>query len=362
MTQLARLSIEHCRILSQVTIDPSPRMNLLVGGNGSGKSAVLEGIHLLSYGRSFRSRSYKPLIQHQADWIRVVAKVKTVESEVSLGIERERSGKLTMRYNGDDVARLSEFATHLPTIAITPDSIGLLHEGPKVRRAFMDWGVFYSQQALNDVWQRLNRLLKQRNSALKNKAPYRELASWDQEYAQLAGQLSYLRSQYIQKLLEYAQPLLTQFLGQVVALDVLYYPGWRDDVGLLEQLEQHYARDLLLGYTTVGPHKADIKFRCEQGVVQEVLSRGQQKLLVYALKLAQGAYISEDKGRRAIYLVDDLPSELDQQSMRHVWQALIASESQVWLTSSSGILLDFPAEVATRQFSVTQGQVTLVTE
>jgi len=112
-----------------------------------------------------------------------------------------------------------------------------------------------------------------------------------------------------------------------------YFRGWNQDLGLYEQLQDDLLRDRKYGHTSSGPHRADIRFRLGAADAAEVLSRGQLKLLICALKIAQGRLLEQETGKRCIYLIDDLPAELDAHNRARVCALLAERKAQVFLTS-----------------------------
>jgi len=145
---LSRISVTGIRNLLPVTLSPSPRINILHGDNGSGKTSLLEAIHLLGMARSFRSTRLNPVISHEQDSCTVFGQVELGEAQSSaLGISRDRSGEVRIRINGQTVRSAAELADALPLQLINPDSFRLLEGAPKLRRQFLDWGVFHVEQA-----------------------------------------------------------------------------------------------------------------------------------------------------------------------------------------------------------------------
>src|SRR5690606_1070671 len=141
---LNRLSVTGVRNLQPVTLNPSPRINILYGDNGSGKTSLLEAIHLLGLARSFRSNRLQPVITHEEPACTVFGEVSfSAEQTSSLGISRERSGEVRIRINGQNAKGAAELADALPLQLINPDSFRLLEGAPKLRRQFLDWGVFH---------------------------------------------------------------------------------------------------------------------------------------------------------------------------------------------------------------------------
>lgn len=162
---LGRVTVTAVRNLHPVTLNPSPRINILYGPNGSGKTSLLEAIHLLGLARSFRSQRLSPVIQHEQPACTVFGQVLWNDGRVrNLGVARNRLGELQIRIDGQNVRSAAQLAESLPLQLINPDSFRLLEGAPKVRRQFLDWGVFHVEQRFLPAWHRLQTALRQRNS------------------------------------------------------------------------------------------------------------------------------------------------------------------------------------------------------
>ena len=131
---LKRLSIQNFRNLQSVDLVPSPQVNLFFGENGSGKTSLLEAIHCLTLGRSFRSHKHKPLIRHEDSAFTVFGRILSQGVEVPLGVHRQRDGQSSFKANGVQVSSIAELASYLPVQVINSDSFQLLEGSPKVRR------------------------------------------------------------------------------------------------------------------------------------------------------------------------------------------------------------------------------------
>jgi DNA replication and repair protein RecF len=117
------------------------------------------------------------------------------------------------------------------------------------------------------------------------------------------------------------------------SLSFEYSPGWKSDSDLAVQLVQNFERDSKLGYTSKGPHKADINFMIDGVSVDNYLSRGQLKLLMYALKICQNSLIESETQKQSLFLIDDLPSELSNDTKQIVSSLLANSQSQIFITA-----------------------------
>ena len=350
-----RLKVERLRSLRQVEASPSARLNLIVGLNGSGKTSFLEALYLLGMGRSFRSRSTKDIVSRGQTDLRVFGEIVTDTGMTeTLGVERGLK-QTRNRISGEDVRSASKLAKLLPTLLITPESQRLLTDGARLRRRMLDWALFHVEPVYNGLLQRYRQALRQRNAHLRQRAADSTLVAWSKELEVCAVELHKIRQRYAEEVRKPLDSLIGQLLGREV--EVRYQPGWNPEESLAEKLDRSLEADIARGHTGYGPHRADIRFRVDGTAAQHVLSRGEAKLFVAAVLLAQTAYVVKRAERVPVVLVDDLPSELDAQNRARLLEVLKASEAQVFLTTVSPELLDSSAWTDQKMFHVEQGTV-----
>ncbi|WP_194437317.1 DNA replication/repair protein RecF [Vibrio fluminensis] len=330
---LSRLIIKQFRNIKACDIQLSAGFNFLIGPNGSGKTSVLEAIYLLGHGRSFKSSLTGRVIQNECDELFVHGRfLNSDQFELPIGINKQRDGTTEVKIGGQSGQKLAQLAQVLPLQLIHPEGFDLLTDGPKHRRAFIDWGVFHSESAFYDAWGRFRRLSKQRNALLKTARSYRELSYWDQEMARLAENISQWRAFYVEQMNSKAEQLCREFLPEF-DIQLKYYRGWDKDTPYQQILEKNFERDQALGYTFSGPNKADLRIKVNGTPVEDVLSRGQLKLMVCALRVAQGQLLTEMTGKQCIYLIDDFASELDSQRRKRLADCLKETGAQVFVSS-----------------------------
>ena len=358
---LTRLLIKDFRNIEQADLQLAPGFNFLVGANGSGKTSVLEAIHTLGHGRSFRSLQAGRVIRHDEAAFVLHGRLENKEREISVGLTKNRAGDSKVRIDGSDGHKVAELAQLLPMQLITPEGFTLLNGGPKYRRAYVDWGCFHNTPGFFNAWSNLRRLLKQRNAALRQVSRYSQIRPWDQELVPLAEQISQWRAEYSAAISAEITATCSQFLPEF-DLRFSFQRGWDKESDYGELLERNFERDRALTYTASGPHKADFRIRAEGTPVEDLLSRGQLKLLMCALRLAQGEFLTSQSGRRCVYLIDDFASELDDSRRRLLAERLKATQAQVFVSAiSAEHVIDMTDEKG-KMFRVEQGKIAVQPE
>ncbi|MCC5856114.1 MAG: DNA replication/repair protein RecF [Idiomarina sp.] len=354
------LTISELRNLRAVNLEATGRVNIIYGANGSGKTSVLEALYALGYGRSFRTHQARQMIHHSAESFTVFARINEgLDEPARVGFQRFRGGEHEIRINGDKGCRLSDLARHVPVQLMTPEGVELITDGPKARRQYMDWGLFHVEQSDYAHWIAYARLLKQRNALLRSGRFKQDGGSfWDTQLAQSGEALTVARRRYLNNLNNELNAYCGRFLPGM-AFEFKLVPGWNESQSLLEALQGKIELDQRQGYTSVGPSKAEWQIRVDGADARERLSRGQLKLLVAALRLVQGGDYRQRRGQSCIYLIDDLPAELDPENQERFCQALNEDDSQVFVTAieKSNLLSHFSNE-ETRLFHVEHGTIT----
>ncbi len=354
------LSITQFRNLSSLRFDLSPAINVFHGVNGSGKTSVLEAVHLLSLARSFRTTHFKHYLQHEQDSCILFAEVESLGTQQALpvGVRRSRSGELQIRIAGADIDSVATLAELLPVQLINSDTFLLLEGSPSVRRQFLDWGSFHLENQFLSVWKGVKRIIKQRNTLLKHdKIDGQMREAWDTEFVRLAEQLDSFRSSYVEALIPCFEMVLKELLS-IDGLSLQYYRGWDRKRHFNEVLAEGFDRDLQSGFSHSGPQRADLRIKINGHPAAEILSRGQQKMVVSALKVAQGRLLKEFTGRDCLYLIDDLPAELDEQHRQRLCQLLVDMQSQLLVTCvDTDAFRNCWVDTEVRQFHLSAGEL-----
>ncbi len=300
----------------------------------------------------------------------------SAENVSSIGVRRSRRDLVLVKVNGEKLGSVGQLAGVLPVQVINPASFELLEGSPGVRRQFLDWGVFHVKHSgFFELWPRYRKALQQRNSLLRRgNIGASVLAPWDAELASTAGLITAARRQHFEELATafdgvYRKLLLNsvsstgEAAGAVPALSFEFYGGWKDfdTVAYGEFLQSEQEQDIRAGFTRHGPHRADVDLKCGRLRAGEVLSRGQIKTIVCALKLAQSKVLLA-QGIPTVFLIDDLAAELDEARCRAVFSELVDLDVQVFATAlkASDLHNDWCGSKTLKRFHVEHGFVSTV--
>lgn len=339
MRSLTELNIHNLRNIDSVRLNLHPQYNLFYGENGSGKTSLLESIYLLSSGHSFRTREISPLVSEGASTLTVFARTATDET---ISIQKSTAGPTQVKLNMQSCYSSSELAHFLPSQVFYQDIFQIIDAGPSVRRTLLDWGLFHVEQSYHATWKSYRAVLKQRNALLRQKAAPSAFVPWDKQLCFLADQLHQMRSSYFSQWALRFQDFLHRLTD--IPCNIIYFKGWdKKEAGkdLATTLTDQFSHDIHRQYTNAGAHQADILFDLSIKKAKLLLSRGQQKIILIALKLAQASLLPG----QCIYLLDDIAAELDAKHLARLIDCLRTIKGQFFLTAVD--------EAAVRVFSET---------
>ncbi|TNF65221.1 MAG: DNA replication/repair protein RecF [Gammaproteobacteria bacterium] len=353
---ISQFKISNFRNITTSDITFHPHINLIEGLNGSGKTSLLEALYFISHGRSFKANQLNRIIQYDTSETTLFAEINHAEMPKTLALQKNKNGQTELRLNHNTVNTQSELTRILPMQILHPGSFAILTSGAKYRCQLLDWGAFYSQNAFHPLWRKTKQLIRQRNSLLKQNPNETMLKPWDYELTTCSIQLDQLRSDYMHKLQIEINTLLPIFSKQSLNFD--YYRGWSNQEELSHALKRHLAQDIKSGFTHYGPHRADLKITTNHLPACDVLSRGQQKLLILMLKLAQGALFYKEHQTPCIYLIDDLLSELDKHATKAVLEFIKTQNAQVFISAiNSEKIQTFLSQDQYQQFNIAEGSI-----
>ncbi len=382
---IQRIRMENLRNLESVSLSGFSDLNILAGANGAGKTSFLEGVAIAGMGRSFRSHKIQTIIRSSCPFLSVFVEGQDESGVRRIGIERDMEGGYRVRLDGKNITSLAELSRSLPILVLDPAAFSILDGAPADRRGFMDWGVFHVERGFHESWRSCSRILKQRNALLRSGVTnYAALAPWDKELAHWAAAVEASRQSFLAQFFPSLAGVISRIdcTGIVGAADqgkltLVYRSGWAGKatelslsggsvpsadaitgaVQIEQMLQESFPRDSRDHFSHLGPHKADMQIRIGGVDVRELLSRGQKKILIAAMKLAQAQLVRTVTGRRPILLLDDLPSELDADHLASFIRYVLEESWQCFVSTVHADLFHTDPARA-RMFHVERGKIT----
>ncbi|GAA3963194.1 DNA replication/repair protein RecF [Allohahella marinimesophila] len=338
---------------------------LFYGANAQGKTSILEGLHLLLTGRSFKTSFLDQLIgpYDTALLARGVIHLSHQQdiSRHQLGIQKIKKSQLRVSMDGNAVKSSMVLARLLPVQVIDHQSLQLIVGEPGIRRRFLDWGVFHVERSYGPLFKKWQSTLAQRNASLKElkrhagPAEEKELRAWTEAFIDHSVQLARVRQAYFDGYTQYLRAQSDAAVEQssvgipvagIEALSLKLKHGFGFDnsqadsdlmADFREELLAKRDYEIVTGRTYSGPQRADIVIATEEYAAKDVLSRGQCKMASALLLLRQVQHLRHSAaGSRTAVLVDDLTAELDQDRSATLLAELSNSCSQVFITALAG--------------------------
>lgn len=350
---LFALRLEHLRNIRHLAFEREANVVVISGGNGAGKTTVLEAIYLLARGRTFRGRKSGPI---------------TTSGESSTWIKGDFRGpageafRMEFRADGAGSRRLldrkpwpaGEKGRRPISVKLVGENPQALLEGePGLRRRFLDWNVFHVEPRVGRLRKDFERVLLQRNAVLRARGPQ---SGWDAAFASMSEDIHSERATFFQAWRSHFLRLSGSF-DFLAGCDLRYDRGWSEERSLLESLAKLRGAEAMRGYSLAGPHRAD--FGVSRRAGSPGFSRGQTKVVVALLQLAAEAVHSANGLAPAIWLLDDLESELEPSVASRLWRLFSRTGGQCFATrvSSTPVPGIFGADEKLALFHVEQGEL-----
>ena len=326
-----------------------PRLNIILGSNGQGKTNWLEGIYLLSRTRSFRTQHLRELIKFGED-------TAYVRGQVSSGVEVRRDLQVTLQGNTKSISvngkrePLTRYLSQLQVFAFTADELEVVRGVPDARRRFIDRGVASLQPAYVQTVSDYNRVIKQKNRILQEANERRislleveDLVSpWNEQLTKIAAEIHRSRTDYIVRINEVLERgLFEQREVHIKYVSSLEGKGDPSDYQSLisQRLRLRLQAELSAGRSLIGPHRDDLEILLDGREMRVFGSAGQQRSALLLLDLAAISLYNSWYGDYPLFLIDDVDAELDERRIRHLLEYL-ESRTQTFITTSKRSHLD----------------------
>ncbi len=309
---ISNLLLQNFRSYEERQFSFTDGVTMIVGPNGVGKTNVLESIYTLLQGKSFRDGD-EQLLHYNTEWWKVVGTLDSVEREVrymplqpspkQLIVNRTAKGRFT-------------YKSQLPVVLFEPDDLQMIHGSPSARRAYLDTLLCKLDPSYRLVMNKYERALLQRNNLLKKGLSFAQLHDavfvWDIAMAEYGAEMIKRRSKLSDQLNEHLSDIYSHIADASETLSALYQPSVTRNTQLATQLAHTLEKDVLRGFTGVGPHRDDVELLLNSKSAKQTASRGEIRSIVLALKQAEFQLLKDTLGDAPIFLLDDVFSELDE--------------------------------------------------
>lgn len=359
--KILSLEVVDFRNYNKSLVSFDKNLNILIGSNAQGKTNLCEAIYFCAIGRSTRTNKEKEVINFQKDRAKICLVYEKKYTKRKIEIIFSKHGKKTVLINGIPIKRIGELLGEFTAVYFSPDELKLIKDSPEERRRFMDIDI--SQTSKNYFYNlsRYDKILDARNKLLKeqfDKTIIKEtLPIWNEQLASTGAKIILERLKFIKKLSHYAK-LAHEYLSSNKEDLVLEYQGTYgesfEDIRnqILTKLEKNLEKDMKLGYTTVGPHRDDIKILLNEIEVKSFGSQGQKRTAALSMKLAELEIIKEETGELPILILDDVFSELDSERRKKLLN--FCKKTQTVISTN-----DFNETVKHKKITIKSGEVVI---
>jgi DNA replication and repair protein RecF len=333
------IELNNFRNYENLKIDFHKKVNIIVGNNAQGKTNLIEGLYIMSLGKSFRTSKDSEMIKFGCE----MAHVKTVycrdDRDVTIEIGFLKNKK-SIKIDGVKKKKASDLLENIYIVVFSPDDLKIVKEEPEKRRRFIDRELCQMKPVYFDSFSRYKRVLAQRNFMLKEESPDMSMLDiWDEELCEHGSRIILERKKFIEKLREISRDIHHDLTEKREALDIKY----ESDIPLKDNLrEQKEAfREILYSYrkkdlkrrnTGHGPHRDDLCITVDGVDVRSYGSQGQQRSAALSLKLAEIKLIYEETGENPVLLLDDVLSELDRMRQKQLINSF--GDIQIFITTT----------------------------
>jgi DNA replication and repair protein RecF len=324
---ISQISLTDFRNLQSTTLDFHPKLNLVTGDNGSGKTSLLESIYILCQACSFRTHKLKQCIAHDKSGFLLFGRFNGYKAGLT-----KSDRKLKIKIDGEPIRKRSSLVSKTPISIVNADSFDLLAGSPQQRRKYLDWCLFHVEPQYGEYWMKFRHALRQRNSLLKNRQDLNMLDYWNEYLIGPSKLIRDFRQDYTSLLAEQLAIQLPELLEEV-NISLEYQRGWPEGKELGQCLRDHRDRDIKSGFTAFGVHRDNLQILADGLPAAQVLSRGQLKRLCLAMIVSALKIVREKSEHSIVLLIDDLRSELDEKAQDKIYRQLTGMDLQLFVSN-----------------------------
>ncbi len=377
---LSHLALTNYRNFSSLDLGLPPGLVLIVGGNGEGKTNLLEAVYLLAIAKSYRTNVEREMVHWSAQKAAEAGgdAASAVQQTIVSGEVPQREGRLRVvvglriasgegvggalvqkqvRVNGAPTTATG-LVGHVNAVLFSAADIDLVLGSPGQRRRFLDILISQVDRTYLRGLQRYQRVLSQRNHLLRwirdGRSAESELDFWDEALSTEGAAIVARRDVVVRRL----SPLTTEsYLGLAAGeqISVAYHPSVQAE-DLAAAVSAQRAEEIRAGMTTLGPHRDDVVLTIGDMPAATYASRGQARTIAFALRLAEATFLREERKEEPILLLDDVLSELDPERRHRVLEEASGYQQALVTTAEPALIADAPVE-PTAVLTVRRGAV-----
>jgi len=368
---LKHLRLYQFRCYENLEFYPDHRFNVITGLNGQGKTSILEAVGLVAFLKSFRNAKNGEMLRLGQTEGLVSGTIQTpsdltYQLAVKLWPKRKQA-----TFNGKVCKFLSEYVGRISAVSFSPSDLEIIRSGPENRRNWVDKLSQIFEPSHADAVSRYSKILDHRNRELKAVASGArsrladDFDTWTDELIQWGSRIIHNRIHSVDKTVDIIQKYYTEIAHEQSDVNALYLTdifsenhsgqASRSSLELISQalknaLSASLNKERILGTTTVGPHRDDLELSLNSNSIRSFGSQGEIRSLVLAMRLAEVEITHRERGFQPILLIDDFSSELDARRRKYLLDYLVASESQVFLSTTEDLNLG-------KRFLVHEGRI-----
>lgn len=295
-------------------------LNVFIGKNAQGKTNALEAVYLCAIGKSLRSQKDKDLIHFNQNNAKITLELEKEFSKVKLEVYLSKKEKKTIKINQIPIKRIGELFGEFNAVFFSPDELKLIKDTPEDRRRFMDIDISQTNKTYFYLLSKYEKILANRNRLLKDSKSKEDakqtIEIWNEQLSTVASKIILKRVEFLKNLSPYAAKTHAYLTDSKEELTLEYAGIVSEDEThlkqtLMKKLSENFEKDFSLGYTSIGPHRDDIKIKLNEIDVRSFGSQGQQRTCALSLKLAELEIMRLQTGETPVLLLDDVLSELD---------------------------------------------------
>ena len=354
---IKKLTLQNFRNYENAIFEFSDGINVLVGDNAQGKTNCAEAVFYLCTGYSPRAGKDRQVVKYGQKSAKIsgVCNSRYGLTEVEINF---LLSKKDVFVNGVKLNKIGELMGNINSVFFNPGELKLVQQSPEDRRRFMDISISQMDKSYFYTLQKYRKILEQRNDLLKSEDREtidQTLPLWDRELAISGVEIINKRNEFISKIYPHAQKIHSYITGGgelELTLETPHYTGGGVDE-LISEYASRVEKDIILGYTTVGPHRNDIKIKVDGEDVRVYGSQGQQRTVALSLKLAEVEVFHEAFNEYPVLILDDALSELDIKRRNRLIDLISGFQTIITLTEIPEELKGVNAKI----FKIEQGKI-----